>query len=163
MAKRERRRESSWGVAKFAPRRRSASRPCWKALAVLLRRLKSPVLTAGGSGHQVFLWDSSHEIPGTSSGLPVSSRPTFRWASHCKSRLWPALAGFQKCDLELALSGRVPCAWTSWKFSCRVSSCAPRVRWISLPSSSAPSPNRKTHPAPLQEAATKPGVLYSEA
>lgn len=163
MAKRERRSGSSWGVAKFAPRKRSASKPCWKEPAALHLRLTSPAPVAEGSWHLIFPSDSGREIPETSSGLPVSSRPTFRWASVCKSRLWPALVGSQKCDQELALSGRAPCASIVWRISFREMPCVLRDWPVSLLKGSWLAQNRKTHPAPLQEAATKPGVLHSEA
>lgn len=155
-------RGSSLGAVKFALRRKSVLRQCWKARVRLPPQPASPGPVAEGFEHRVFPSKSGRGIPETSSELPLWSRPTFRWAFRRRSRLSRAPAGSRKYGRKSALFVRARGVETSWKLSCCATFCARPKRWTSLEWSSAPSQNRKTHPAPLRGAATKPGVLRSE-
>ena len=136
-----------------------------KALATQRRLSGSPGPTAEDSSRRASLSVSSRAPPETSLGPPVLSRPTCRWAFRHTSRLLPAPAGFRRCGREWELAGRARGAGISWRISFRVMCRAPKNSLDSLPLGpprSALSPNRKTHPAPLPEAATRPGALRSE-
>lgn len=134
----------------------------WKEAAPPHLRWTNLSPTAEGSWHRASPSDSGREIPGTSSGPPASSRPTFRWAFPCRSRSWPAPAGFRQYDRKSAFSDRARAVWISWRISSHAMCCAQRGWQAFWHQGSWLARNRKTHPAPLREAATRPGVLHSE-
>ncbi len=128
-------------------------------------RLRSapPGPTAEDSWHRAFRSASSGETPETSSGPPPWTRPTSRWVSPYRSHLSRAPAGFRRRDRKSELSGRVPCAWIFWRISFRVKPRAPSSLRGSSRLGGELALNRRTPPAPLPGAATKPGALLSES
>lgn len=132
----------------------------WKPTAAPRLPSRSPSRVAEEFWRRASRWESSHATLETFSRLRRWNRPTSRWAFRYRSRLWPALAGFRKCDQESGLSDRARGASIFVPIFSDEQCCASwnsrKAYWMR---GFALVPKRQTNPAPPPGAATRPGIL----